>query len=910
MGEKADLVGEQGLERLAAKGLRWLPVVTIVSSALILGLALWSPTETAAASGQTMFDAPPALPPPTKAGEYRLVVKGSEPVALVTTAALRREAEKEYGELKASYVFAISTADKARYCEAHGWSLVVGGEVPETKGRSARWTKIAWLRRLSKAYEWLVWMDLDTLIVKGDVDLRSAVVARDADAFFTLDHGGGGDRVNTGSFLLRRSEWTDRFLWTAWRHNDDGLGESDQNSINYALGLDSSRSALVPKTVLNAFPTVRYVPTEAYEAAPNGDESEQTLVVHYAGQFGGARATDGQTPPTMLVQFLDLMLRRFRTSKAEGLLLLEEEKKKNEGRLRSKKEKTPGKVSQQRDLVEGALGAFEECLRKIRTKYDLLQVDPLSGVEYFEPTTDDDRCDAAGALRNARRFLVDLAPTQAPRLLCAKPAAYFVVEKGGTTLDVVGALLKKEKHTRHDAPPPPFSEDTGPTLAAPVAYSTATWSSPSKRWTLKVGTVTVLHECAGLLRTSGGRVVVATDTSRVDLGPLPDDDDDEEAPPFSGKKGKTTKTTTTTTQKSQNNKPQKKKKKKPAVAPTAEMRRRRRRRRRRLEAMEVGSAVVLGPVPSRRQLFPSEVASSRGDEVTSASYFWRFLAPLALVCLDAVPKGTRLVVVTSVDDEYAPLAAASDDDDDWRAIGVEPLFVVADDAPLQQEEELLYADQLYSCHFVVDDESETKKVASRRDLLKVAAANLDRVRAALRVDDNDDGAGVRVVVLCGSPGGFRDCEAVVAAATQVAGPEVDVRSFGRREAAAWNGLSTRRFLAADVVIFPRIAERFDVAPLLCLPCRPGTTLLQLAKSRRAQTYGGYSFTKLASDALGFSLATAAYADAAPYADVLAEHLPPMIASAKDRIAARHTFVDAANHDDAQLLDIASITATR
>jgi len=44
-------------------------------------------------------------------------------------------------------MYPVSVDNKARYCAAHGCTLVVGGPVPEAVGRSARWLKVAWLRR-------------------------------------------------------------------------------------------------------------------------------------------------------------------------------------------------------------------------------------------------------------------------------------------------------------------------------------------------------------------------------------------------------------------------------------------------------------------------------------------------------------------------------------------------------------------------------------------------------------------------------------------------------------------------------------------------------------------------------------------------------------------------------------------
>lgn len=71
----------------------------------------------------------------------------------------------------------------------------------------------------------------------------------------------------------------------------------------------AGRWQVYPRDILNAFPVVNYKAVEDYEEpAVNGDQQSETLVLHFAGQYGGARAYDGNTPPLMLIQFYHLLL--------------------------------------------------------------------------------------------------------------------------------------------------------------------------------------------------------------------------------------------------------------------------------------------------------------------------------------------------------------------------------------------------------------------------------------------------------------------------------------------------------------------------------------------------------------------------------------------------------------------------
>ena len=172
----------------------------------------------------------------------------------------------------------------------------------------------AFLSRAGGRYDWLVWMDLDAIFARADASLEELLDPA-FDLHVTADFG-RPDRINTGFFALRASQWSYVFLEQVWAHNDFGKGQSDQASINHCISLLSAserekRIKVYPRELLNAFPAVEFVPVDSYALpSSDGDEAARSLVVHFAGQFGGARAYDGATTPLMLVQFLDLLLTR------------------------------------------------------------------------------------------------------------------------------------------------------------------------------------------------------------------------------------------------------------------------------------------------------------------------------------------------------------------------------------------------------------------------------------------------------------------------------------------------------------------------------------------------------------------------------------------------------------------------
>jgi len=238
--------------------------------------------------------------------------------------------------------------------------------------RSSRFRKLKLIKNMWDSYDWLIWMDIDALFLDPSTDVLS-LLDTNADIHFTLEEGGNGmNRVNTGFFAIKTTKFAYEFFERAWYINDCGRGESDQRSINYILGIvnsddqfcdqekaskewadlytkygggqstststSTSTSSSLSKTILsggssgipspgdqdshirfykkpllNSFPkdvSKFLMPVEKY-ALPSkqGDERGASLVVHFAGQYGGARSLDGKLPIGMLVQYLHLLAR-------------------------------------------------------------------------------------------------------------------------------------------------------------------------------------------------------------------------------------------------------------------------------------------------------------------------------------------------------------------------------------------------------------------------------------------------------------------------------------------------------------------------------------------------------------------------------------------------------------------------
>merc|ERR1712072_1653621 len=139
----------------------------------------------------------------------------------------------EYGKQKVHYLTELSIENKRQHAAQRGFDLVVAQNLAH--GRTARWDKVMLLRRMLSRYEWVHWVDLDTLFMnmkRNPMDFLDPAydvhVAKDANG------------LNTGSFYVRASPWSHEFLRRVWGHNDNVKGESDQRSFGYVIGELSS----------------------------------------------------------------------------------------------------------------------------------------------------------------------------------------------------------------------------------------------------------------------------------------------------------------------------------------------------------------------------------------------------------------------------------------------------------------------------------------------------------------------------------------------------------------------------------------------------------------------------------------------------------------------------------------------
>jgi hypothetical protein len=135
---------------------------------------------------------------------------GGAEVGSGAVAAKRRFGVLTLCDANAGYICTASAANKRRYTDLHGYDLIVSTEVADPS-RPAAWSKILEVKKHLPRYDWLLFIDVDTLIMNPSVRLED-IADETVDQVIAADHNG----VNSGVWLVRNSEWSMFFLDELW----------------------------------------------------------------------------------------------------------------------------------------------------------------------------------------------------------------------------------------------------------------------------------------------------------------------------------------------------------------------------------------------------------------------------------------------------------------------------------------------------------------------------------------------------------------------------------------------------------------------------------------------------------------------------------------------------------------------
>lgn len=105
---------------------------------------------------------------------------------------------------------------KTKYAEKHGYHLFDGSALVDVS-RPAQWSKILAVQHLlaEEDCDWVLWHDADTLFMNTTVRIQDFLPSSpDVDLLVTVDLPNPG--YNSGSWLIKNSEWGRKFLQDWW----------------------------------------------------------------------------------------------------------------------------------------------------------------------------------------------------------------------------------------------------------------------------------------------------------------------------------------------------------------------------------------------------------------------------------------------------------------------------------------------------------------------------------------------------------------------------------------------------------------------------------------------------------------------------------------------------------------------
>ena len=123
------------------------------------------------------------------------------------------------------------------YAKRHGFDVKLYNNIKSN--RPPAWNKILLIQKLfqdKKKYDFIFWIDSDALILDFDKDIRWEIEST-KDLYLVKHFIKGREVPNTGSFLIRNSEWSKKFLIDVWNKKEHIYNKWWENAaVNELLG--------------------------------------------------------------------------------------------------------------------------------------------------------------------------------------------------------------------------------------------------------------------------------------------------------------------------------------------------------------------------------------------------------------------------------------------------------------------------------------------------------------------------------------------------------------------------------------------------------------------------------------------------------------------------------------------------
>lgn len=164
---------------------------------------------------------------------YKVVGDGNAGKICITTLTDGRKADlwqrlvrwREFDE-----VLQRTWPNKLNYCMKHNYHLFDESEKSLDTSRAPAWSKIPAAKRLltEEGCDWVFWLDADTVVMNSDKRIEDFLPHAESGIDFVVTHQ-KGKSWNAGAWLIRKSDWSLKFLDDWWNMSEFSLakGQAD-----------------------------------------------------------------------------------------------------------------------------------------------------------------------------------------------------------------------------------------------------------------------------------------------------------------------------------------------------------------------------------------------------------------------------------------------------------------------------------------------------------------------------------------------------------------------------------------------------------------------------------------------------------------------------------------------------------
>jgi len=147
------------------------------------------------------------------------------------------------------------------YCTRHGYDLCEAGELYDA-AREPMWSKVLIMQKFLGAYDYIVWIDADIMIMNPVYTLEYFMLGwmKDRDMLLSID---SGDQINTGMWFVRNCDFTQQLLGLIYSLDAIAGNYHEQGVLNHlyyrnTLGL-RERLVIVSEIDQRLFNSTMYI---------------------------------------------------------------------------------------------------------------------------------------------------------------------------------------------------------------------------------------------------------------------------------------------------------------------------------------------------------------------------------------------------------------------------------------------------------------------------------------------------------------------------------------------------------------------------------------------------------------------------------------------------------------------------